>query len=153
MQKILIVEDDEKTALAQCVRLKANGYATWIASDGISGLSKATRCKPDLIILDIALPAGNGLDLAEHLRRMPETRTIPIIVSTASQDPQLRRKAIERGAVGLLLKPYDPDTLVCLVRHALARPSWRPPGALSHPEQGAKRRPGQKRILIVEDDE
>src|SRR6266850_1536792 len=155
MHKVLIIEDDEKTALALCLRLKAHGYATWMASDGISGLNKATRCKPDVIILDIALPAGNGLDLAEHLRRMPETRAIPVIFSTASQDPQLRKKVIERGAVGLLWKPYDPDTLVSVVKHALAGPPRRLPGASAHADkahvEGGK--PGVKKILIVEDDQ
>jgi DNA-binding response OmpR family regulator len=155
MQKILIIEDDEKTALALCVRLKAHGYATWIASDGISGLNKATRCRPDLIILDIGLPAGNGLDLAEHLRRIPETRTISIIFSTASQDPHLRQKALERGAVGLLRKPYEPETLVSIVKHALANPSRRSLATLNHAEAASDtaKKPTVKRILIVEDDQ
>src|SRR3954470_1737674 len=109
MQRILIIEDDEKTALALSVRLKSRGYATWTAGDALSGLSKAMRCKPDLIIMDIALPAGNGFTLAEQLEAIPETRMIPIIFATASQDPQLRQKALERGAIGLLLKPYEPD--------------------------------------------
>src|ERR1041385_6875211 len=124
MQRVLIIEDDEKTALALCVRLKAQGYATYMASDGVSGLSKATRCKPDVIIVDIALPAGNGLDLAEQLRTIADTCNIPIIFATASQDPHLRRKALERGAVGLLRKPYEPATLVSLVKHALAGHNW-----------------------------
>ena len=154
MHKVLIIEDDEKTALALCLRLKAHGYATWMASDGISGLNKATHCKPDLIILDIALPAGNGLDLAEHLQRMPETRAIPVIFSTASQDPQLRKKAVERGAIGLLHKPYDPATLISVVKHALARPPWRTRGAPAHADKDhVQTGKPVKKILIVEDDQ
>jgi DNA-binding response OmpR family regulator len=156
MQKILIIEDDEKTALALCLRLKAHGYATWIAADGVLGLSKATQCKPDLIIMDIGLPAGNGLDLAEHLRRMPETRSIPLIFATASQDPRLRHKVLQRGGVGLLRRPYEPETLVSLVRHALAGVSWRPPppvSARAEPSATPAKAKPVKRILIVEDDQ
>jgi DNA-binding response OmpR family regulator len=154
MHKVLIVEDDEKTALALCLRLKAQGYATWMATDGISGLNKATRHKPDVIIVDIGLPAGNGLDLVEHLRRIPETRRIPVIFATASQDPHLRKKAIERGAVGLLRKPYEPNTLVSLVKHALAgvsSHSFSMSYSEKHRHETAKRE--VKKILIVEDDQ
>src|SRR5436190_871481 len=154
MQRILIIEDDEKTALAICLRLKAHGYATWIAGDGVSGLNKATHCKPDLIIMDIALPAGNGLALAKHIQTLPETRSIPIIFATAKDEPQLRQKALQCGAVGLLRKPYEPETLVSLVKHALGRGPWRPAAVSNdqHRGQDIGRNKATKRVLIVEDD-
>src|SRR5256885_10320652 len=85
MKKILIIEDDQKIAFALCVRLKAHGYATWTAGDAIAALNQARRHKPDLIVLDISLPGGNGLALAEHLRSLRETRETPIIFATASK--------------------------------------------------------------------
>ena len=63
MRKILIIEDDENSALALVIRLKAHGFATATASDAISGLSMAVRQRLDLILLDIAIPGGDGFTL------------------------------------------------------------------------------------------
>src|SRR6266403_195557 len=104
MKKILIIEDDQKIAFGLCVRLKAQGYATLVAEDGVRGMGFALRFKPDLILLDISLPAGNGFSLAEQLNRFPETRLTPVIFATASHDPDLRQKALDLGAAGLLRK-------------------------------------------------
>ena len=148
MKKILLIEDDEKIALGLSVRLKAHGYATWIARDGITGLKLAVRYKPDLILLDISLPAGNGFELAERFQSLPETSHAPIIFATASKDPDLRKKALQAGAAGLLRKPYDANDLLALAQNALEEyaPSASPkaaPAPASAPS---------KRILIVEDD-
>src|SRR5258706_1387894 len=126
MKKVLIIEDDQKIALALCVRLKARGYTTWIAEDAINGLKLAVANRPDLILLDISLPAGNGLRLAEHLKTLPDTRRTPVIFATASKESDLRQKAIELGAAGLLRKPYDAETLLRVVEHALANNESKP---------------------------
>jgi chemotaxis family two-component system sensor histidine kinase/response regulator PixL len=150
MRRILIIEDDPSIALALCVRLKAQGYATWIADDAIAGLKLAKRYRPDLILLDITLPAGDGFHLAEQFNRLPETRETPIIITTASTDPELREKALEMGAVGLLRKPFDPEELVPVVEDVFGwwkgsnLPSFEP-----HPKMASS---GAKKILIVEDD-
>jgi len=150
MNKILIIEDDQKTAFALCVRLKANGYATWTAGDAIEALTKARHHKPDVILLDISLPCGNGLALAEQFRGMRETRGTPIIFTTASKDPELRDKALELGAAGLLRKPYDAEVLLGAIERTLAKNGGRiGPFAVERPVQPAK----AKKILIVEDDE
>ena len=78
MKKILIIEDDQKIAFGLCVRLKAHGYATWVAEDGIRGMGLALRILPDLILLDISLPAGNGFALADQLNKFPETQLTPV---------------------------------------------------------------------------
>jgi DNA-binding response OmpR family regulator len=150
MKKILIIEDDQKIAFALCVRLKAHGYATWTAGDAIAALNQARRHKPDLILLDISLPGGNGLALAEHLRSLRETHDTPIIFATASKDPKLRAKAIQLGASGLLRKPYDPEALLAVIEHALMGTCGRiNPFEFEKNEQ----RSMPRKILIVEDDE
>ena len=146
MKKILIIEDDQKIAFALSVRLKANGYATWIAGDGITGLKMAVAHRPDLVLLDVSLPAGNGFCVAEQLHQMPKTRQIPIIIATASKDPELRQKAIELGVRGLVRKPYDSEQLIEVVQHTLD-------GADSSKADTPLRNSSAKRILIVEDDE
>jgi len=150
MKTVLIVEDDRRTALALTVRLKAEGYATWIASDVIQAAKLARKHRPDLIFLDVALPGGNGFDLAEKFKRSPETREIPIVFLTASQDPELREKVLRLGAAGLLEKPYDAAELLIMAKWALDRPrqSSRPPvDSLPGVANAVKRQ-----ILIVEDD-
>src|SRR5437868_685071 len=150
MNKILIIEDDQKIAFALSIRLKAHKYATWTAGDAIAALNLARRHKPDLILLDISLPGGNGLALAEHFRGLRETRETPIIFATASKDPGLRDKAIKLGATGLLRKPYDPDALLGVIEHALLGSCGRlNPSAFEKVEP----RSVPRKILIVEDDE
>jgi len=120
MKNILIVEDDQKFAMALVIRLKANGYSASIAGDALTGVSRARTIKPDLILLDIRIPAGNGLSLAETFLRLPETNAAPVIFMTASKDPELLHKVMELGAVGLFEKPFDTEKLIANITHRLA---------------------------------
>ena len=153
MKKILIVEDDRKLALAMCVRLKANDYATWMAGDSIEGLRIAIGIKPDLIILDLSLPAGHGLALARQLRQLPETRRTPILFATASKDPALRVQAEDLEVSALIRKPYTAEALLTIIEHALG-PGRRQSLALAQPTQSdPPKRIAHKLVLIVEDDQ
>jgi Response regulator containing a CheY-like receiver domain and a GGDEF domain len=155
MKKILIVEDDQPIALALSVRLKAYGYTTWIADDGIMAITMAVRNKPDLILLDVALPGGNGLTLIEQFHALPETCKTPIVLTTASHDPELRKKALALGVSGLLRKPYDAQELASVIHSTFgdppnSEPKSAPESQKRHTESG---QPMVKRILIVEDDQ
>ncbi len=97
MKKILIVEDDQKIAMALSIRLKANGYNPSVAADAIAGASLGRLTKPDLILLDISMPGGNGFQLAETFLRMPETNGTPFVFITASKKPELQEKVIASG--------------------------------------------------------
>jgi DNA-binding response OmpR family regulator len=115
MKKILIVEDDQKIAMALMIRLKANGYNASVAPDAIAGASQARAIKPDLILLDISIPGGNGFQLAETFLQMPETNGTPIIFITASKNPELLQKVMELGAIGLFEKPFDTEKLLSAI--------------------------------------
>jgi DNA-binding response OmpR family regulator len=147
MRNILIVEDDQKTALALCVRLKARGYATWVASDGVAAFKLALQHQPDLILLDMSLPAGDGFRLAAQFNQQPELSETPIIITTANHEPGLRERALELGAVGLLRKPYDPEQLLASIEDVFDW--WRDARPVQVPAPGRK---AAKKILIVEDD-
>jgi CheY-like chemotaxis protein len=153
MKGIVIVEDDAKAALALCVRLKAQGYTTWIAEDAISALTLIRSHRPDLLVLDIALPGGNGLTLAEQLSELPEAAETPIIFATGSNDPKVGEKAQQLGAVALLRKPYDSDTLLTAVRHGLAHPRRKSGLATALASSTQVGPTTRKKVLIVEDDE
>jgi DNA-binding response OmpR family regulator len=115
----LIVEDDQKIALSLALRMKAAGWEATVANDAFSGVRSAVNCRPDLVLLDVSLPAGNGFAVAEGIQTNIPTPT-PIIFLTASKLPELRRRAFQLGAVGFFEKPYDPETLLAAVKRALA---------------------------------
>jgi DNA-binding response OmpR family regulator len=153
MKKILIIEDDLKIARALKIRFESNGYDTALASDAHLGANLAVQAKPDLIILDIGLPDGNGLQLAKKFQGQPETQFTPIIFVTASKDPNLRQRAMEMRIAGLFEKPYDAEELLAAARYALGEVvplRSRQPSPLAHPEPDPS--PSRK-ILIVEDDQ
>ena len=153
MKTILIVEDDQKIALALEIRLKANRYAVSVASDAILGASMGRAVKPDLILLDISMPAGNGFQLAETFHHMLETKGTPIIFITASKSPELLQKVMDLGAVGLFEKPFDTEKLLYSIERefnridsANARKS-----VASMSQKQNHREP--KQVLIIEDDQ
>lgn len=119
MPKILIVEDDRKIAIALTVRLKAQKYEVLVAGDALWGTSLAIKEQPDLILLDISMPAGGGFLVAKRVQQNVMTSAIPIIFLTASKDPSLRKKAMEFSPAAFIEKPYDAGKLVAAIREAL----------------------------------
>jgi DNA-binding response OmpR family regulator len=119
--KILIVEDDRKIAMALGLRLRAAGQEVIFAYDAAAGLSSAVKEQPDLVLLDIGLPAGSGLVVAERIRNLIP-RYVPIIFLTASRQPELRRQALALGAAGFLEKPFEAAELMVAIQDALNRP-------------------------------
>lgn len=118
-QRILIVEDDRDTQRGLIVRLQASGYDTMVASDGVSALSAAQKQKPDLVLLDLGLPGGDGFTVMERLRTLTALSTIPIVVVSAREPASNRERALKAGAVAYLQKPADNDELLGVIRHAL----------------------------------
>jgi DNA-binding response OmpR family regulator len=117
MKRILIIEDDQKIAMALALRLKQAGYEATAAFDALTGLYTATKVQPDLVLLDITMPGGDGFSVAEKFRqRSPK---VPIMFLTASKRPGLVDRAQALGAVGFFEKPYDPRALLCSISRAL----------------------------------
>lgn len=112
MKKVLIVEDDADINKALTIRIKAAGYEVISAQDGYMGLSAAVQEKPDIMILDISMPAGDGLSIIERLRENTDAPQIPFIVLTASKRPEYRTAARELGAFAFFEKPYESAALV-----------------------------------------
>jgi DNA-binding response OmpR family regulator len=148
MKTILIIEDDPRITDALSIRLKAADYRPLVAHDAVSGTRIAVQNKPDLMLLDLALPGGNGWDIAKQFSTLPQTRDIPIVLLTASKDPHLRKKAMEMHLAGLFEKPYDAEELLSVVEFALNK--WQPPRASS--KFPGLRPAAECKILIIEDD-
>lgn len=117
---ILLVEDDPAILKALTIRLTANRYRVVTATDADSAISVATKVKPDLIILDISLPGGNGFTIVEQLRTDTKIVNTPVVFITASKRSELWAKAMEIGAHGYLEKPFDSRELIDIVDNLIS---------------------------------
>jgi len=122
-KKILIVDDDPDVRLGLNVRLKANHYDTFFAGDALSSMTEARKHEPDLIILDLGLPAGDGFVVMERLKAIPALAVIPIIVVSARDVLANRERALKAGAKAYLQKPVDNSELLKMIRRALGEPA------------------------------
>ena len=117
--KILIVDDDVDLLRGLTIRLKAVGYEVVCATDAIFAVSVAMQDKPDLIILDIGLPGGDGFVIMERLSKIRSTVTIPVIILTARDQFGNKERALKAGAVAFFQKPADNSELLATIRKAL----------------------------------
>jgi DNA-binding response OmpR family regulator len=118
-KKILIVDDERDIVKALTIRLQTNGYEVVTAFDGAQGVFIAHKEKPDLVLLDIRMPSGNGFSVAHQLRKSSHTLHIPIIFLTGSPETNAEQRAQELGARFYIKKPYDPEELLDAVKRAL----------------------------------
>ena len=127
MKSILIIDDDPNILLTLGVRLKGMGYTVFTAKDAVNAISAVRKNMPDVVVLDISLPGGDGLQVAERLQRLSGTGATPIIFITASENPVLRERAEKLGAVGYLKKPFDATQLADAIESALMPgDNWQP---------------------------
>ncbi len=118
-RKILIVDDDTALLKAMYMRLRANDYDIVTATDGYSALALARKESPDLILLDLGLPAGDGFSVLKKFGQFPALAAIPVIVLTA-RDPQANEmRSLDAGAVAFFQKPADNEELLGVVRMCL----------------------------------
>ncbi|MBN3908173.1 MAG: CHASE2 domain-containing protein [Nostoc sp. NMS1] len=116
--QILIVDDDTNHCLMLTSLLQEIGCQTLEASDGKYALQMVTEHHPDVILLDLAMPNMDGFELMVHLQENPQTRSIPIIVSSASVFEESRQRSFQAGATAFLPKPLQIDELFNALRSA-----------------------------------
>lgn len=120
-KKILIIEDEKELAFGLATLLKPQGYLIIAAYDSLFGISLAHKEKPDLIILDLGLPAGGGFYVLENLKGSVKTFDIPVLVLTAQQGVDLEERVKKAGAVAYFQKPFDPESLSGKIKEILGR--------------------------------
>jgi DNA-binding response OmpR family regulator len=118
-KKILIVDDDMDVRRGLHIRLKANHYDAFFAVDGLTSISEAKKHQPDLIILDLGLPAGDGFVVLERLRADDSLNLIPVIVVSGRDRLADKERALKAGAKAFLEKPLENEELLAVIRHAL----------------------------------
>ena len=117
-RRILVVEDDHKTAELVKLYLERDGYHVLTAYDGLEGLELARDGNPDLVVLDLLLPGINGMDVCRQLRQESD---VPIIILTAMSTEQDKLEGLDLGADDYVTKPFSPRELAARVRAVFRR--------------------------------
>jgi len=118
-KKILIVDDEPQIVRLLSQRLKANGYETFAANDSYQCIKMAREVKPDLILLDIKMPAGGGIRAFETLKSSTYTSVIPIIFITAYPGEEVKKEIMELGADGFFAKPFNSINLLNKIKELI----------------------------------
>jgi DNA-binding response OmpR family regulator len=116
---ILIVDDDPDMLHALEVRLKASGYGVHCAEDGIGAISEARKHTPDLIVLDLGLPAGDGFVVLDTLKTNLDLASIPVIVLSGRDRRANEERVLNAGARAFLQKPVQSNEFLAVIRQAL----------------------------------
>ena len=120
-ETILVVDDDPDIARFVEVNLRSAGYDVSVASDGEEALEKAATLRPDLVLLDVMMPRIDGFEVAQRLRRNPQTSNTSIIMLTAKALSTDKVLGLTAGADDYIIKPFDPIELLARVKGTLRR--------------------------------
>lgn len=112
LKKIMLVEDDLDLQLITRLSLEIGGYGVLVCGSGAEAVQATPAYGPDLILLDMMMPGMDGLATMDALRQLPETSATPIIFFTANTQDTVRQNLLSRGALGLIIKPIDPNALL-----------------------------------------
>lgn len=120
MAKMILAVDDS-ASIRQMVTftLKSSGYEVVEAVDGMDGLEKAKGKTFNLILTDQNMPRMDGLTLIKTLRGMPQYKTVPILMLTTESSDTMKQQGRAAGATGWLVKPFDPQKLIEVVKKVI----------------------------------
>jgi CheY-like chemotaxis protein len=116
---ILVVDDNPSIRKGLSIRLRANGYEVLFAEDAISATASLVTERPDLVILDLGLPWGDGFAVMERAHRSDGLANIPVIVLTGHELAGNRDRAMQAGAAAFFQKPVQDRSLLSAIRQAL----------------------------------
>ena len=119
MKTLLLVDDDPTLCRLLATRFQSVGYRIFAAHDAAHATGMAIKHGPDLILLDISMPAGNGFVVARRLSEAPETASVPVVFMTADESAECRNRAKESGASAFFTKPLDVNRLIDTVSKLL----------------------------------
>ncbi len=120
-ETILVVDDDPDIARFVEVNLRSAGYEVAVAGDGEEALQRASEMRPDLVLLDVMMPRIDGFEVAQRLRRNPQTANTSIIMLTAKALSTDKVLGLTAGADDYIIKPFDPIELLARVKGTLRR--------------------------------
>lgn len=133
LKKIMLVEDDPDIQLVARLSLEVGGgYAVRVCGSGAEAVLTARADPPDLILLDMMMPGMDGLATMDALRKLPETAATPMVFFTANSQENVKQDLLRRGALGVIVKPFEPNALIEQIdalwqRYASGAPAFQPP--------------------------
>ena len=126
-KKILVIDDDRSIHAAMKAVLEPLGYRIFSALDALQGPMVVRQVNPDLVILDISMPAGGGYAVYERLKFLSGTFHIPVLIYSVSPREEIAKKIPESGDTRILSKPARPDQIVEAVSFFFQPPAQTPP--------------------------
>lgn len=122
-EKILVIDDESTHRILAKEYLEGAGYVVRLAEDGSRGLALAKKLKPELVLVDLLIPGVDGLKICRALKSTEDTSDIPIILITASREPDVIARGLEAGADDFITKPVDWEFIGDRVAYVLAKSS------------------------------
>jgi two-component system, chemotaxis family, chemotaxis protein CheY len=119
MHSILTVDDSPSIRQMVAFTLKSAGFNVVEAADGCEGLERAKEKTVNLVLTDQNMPNMDGLTLVKNLRGMPAYASVPILILTTESSDSMKAKGKEAGATGWLVKPFDPNRLIEVVKKVI----------------------------------
>jgi two-component system, sensor histidine kinase and response regulator len=119
--KIMVIEDDSAIRATLIDILELNGHTVVHAANGTDGVALARRARPDVILTDISMPGLDGFDVIRALHADERTRSIPIIIISASVEPERMRQGMDLGAEDFIVKPFTEDQVLGSIRARLEK--------------------------------
>ncbi len=116
---VLTVDDSASIRQMVAFTLKSSGYTVVEAEDGQAGLDKAKANKVDLVLTDQNMPKMDGLTLIKTLRALPQYKATPILMLTTEAGDAMKAQGKAAGATGWLVKPFDPQKLLEVVKKVI----------------------------------
>jgi len=121
VMRVLVIDDEAPIRLLCRVNLEAEKMEVLEAGDGPTGLEKARKEEPDVVLLDVMMPGLDGWQVAEELLSDERTRSIPIVFLTARAEVRDRARGLDLGGIDYVTKPFNPTELAPLIRELVQR--------------------------------
>jgi len=118
-KKILVVDDEKDWSKMICLRLHNEGYKLDTAMDTYQAVTQTIKLEPDLVLLDIMMPAGGGFEALKNIRNNSKVLATPVIIVTAKGDKASKDTAEQLGISGYFTKPVDMDALLAKIKEVL----------------------------------
>jgi DNA-binding response OmpR family regulator len=120
MARVLIVDDDTNSRQLLAYQISSAGHTVEERSDGEAGLAAVKATPPDLVVLDVMMPAMDGWGVCRRIRALPQIGKLPIIILTARTHQDAAVKSVEAGANVYMEKPWDRKKLIDQVNRLIA---------------------------------
>jgi CheY-like chemotaxis protein len=118
-QRVLVVDDDAEIVTFLATLLELEGIESTVATSAAAAMEKLDHVLPSLVLLDIAMPDRDGLDLCRELKKDPRTRDVPVFVVSARPGKDVVERALAAGAEEFIRKPFENQELIARIRERL----------------------------------